>query len=167
VSHMVRVGTCGSMRRSVRPGELVISSASVRDEGVSAQYLPREFPAVPDYTLLSRLVDGVRRREEAFHVGVTHCKDAYYAEEPETMPLGDELGRRWAAWRKAGVIATEMEAATLFVLAAVRGVRAGAILVPTDDTLSEEEAFGSLEVAAAVAAEALRETEKVDLEAVR
>jgi len=39
---------------------------------------------------------------------------------------------RWDAWARAGCIAAEMEAATVLTVAAVRRVRAGAVLVVID-----------------------------------
>jgi uridine phosphorylase len=35
ITSIVRVGTCGSMQPTVCPGDLVISAASVRDDGTS------------------------------------------------------------------------------------------------------------------------------------
>ena len=54
------------------------------------------------------------------------CKDAFYGQhEPEKMPAGYELINKWNAWRMLGCLASEMESAALFVVAAKLGVRAG------------------------------------------
>jgi uridine phosphorylase len=151
VTAVVRVGTCGSLRADVRAGDLVISSGSVRDEGTSHQYLPPEFPTVPDPELLSGLVAGARREGVPHHVGVTHCKDAYYVEKPAGFPLADSWRSRWAALRSAGVLATEMEAAALFAVAQARGSRAGAVFAAVDDTLTPERTLAVLGTAARIA----------------
>ena len=44
------------------------------------------------------------------------------------------LEARWAAWIRAGVIASEMECASLFTVAAVRGIRAGAAVLVVNET---------------------------------
>jgi uridine phosphorylase len=42
----IRVGTCGTMQQFIQVGDLVVTSAAVRDEGTTRQYMPIEFPAV-------------------------------------------------------------------------------------------------------------------------
>jgi len=90
VTSIVRVGTCGSLQPSVRAGDLVISMASVRHDGASAAYLPVGFPAVPAPDLFERLVLRARELSRPIHVGITHCKDSYYAESPDGLPLEDQ-----------------------------------------------------------------------------
>ncbi len=160
VRQIVRVGTCGSMHAHVRPGDLVVSCGAVRDEGTSGQYLPASVPALPDPDLLTNIVAAVRRAGVRHHVGITHCKDAYYAEQPDGLPLAEEWRQRWAALRAMGVLATEMEAAALFAVATVRRFRAAAVLVPTDDTLSAQDAMRSLRTATRLAVEAAAEVRR-------
>ncbi len=90
IGQVIRIGTCGSMQPQVRPGHLVVSCGAVRDEGTSHQYLPASVPAVPDPTLLACILAEARRVGAPHHVSLTHCKDAYYAERPEGLPLSDE-----------------------------------------------------------------------------
>ncbi|HEV2778225.1 MAG TPA: nucleoside phosphorylase [Actinophytocola sp.] len=156
ISRIVRVGTCGSMQPAVRSGDLVISTGCIRDEGTSHQYLPAEFPAVPDFSVLAALIAAAEEEGIPAHVGMTHCKDAYYAEKPEGFPLADTWQSRWAAYRAAGVLATEMEAATLFAVASVRRIRAGAVFVPVDDVRTPDRMLGALQGAARVALHAVR-----------
>ena len=56
----VRTGTCGGIALDVQSGDLVIATGAVRQEGTSREYAPLEFPAVPDYEVLSALVDATR-----------------------------------------------------------------------------------------------------------
>jgi uridine phosphorylase len=152
VSRLIRVGTCGSMQSKVRAGHIVISSGVVRDEGTSHQYLRPEYPAVPSFTLLRAVVGEAEAEEASHHVGLTHCKDAYYAERPEGFPRADDWRKRWDELRSAGVLATEMEAAALFAVAAVRGKFAAALFVAVDSTLPPDETLTSLRTAARIAA---------------
>jgi uridine phosphorylase len=155
ITQIVRVGTCGAMQRHVRPGDLVISSGVVRDEGTSRQYAPLEVPAVPDPLLLVGLIQAARESDAKSHIGVTHCKDAYSIERPFGMPLSEKWSTRWNVLRALGVLATEMESAALFAAAMVRRVRAGALLVPVDGSLSRDHRVSSLRAAARVAATAM------------
>ena len=42
------------------------------------------------------------------------------------MPIAAELLQKWDAWVKGGVLCSEMEAATLFVVGSYRKLRTGA-----------------------------------------
>ena len=43
------------------------------------------------------------------------------------MPVSYELEAKWEAWKRLGVLASEMESAALFTAAAALGVRCGSI----------------------------------------
>ncbi len=124
----IRVGTAGSLQEHVNLGHLVISSGAIRDEGTSRQYLPLSYPAVPDLGVTSALVTAARKLGLPHHVGIGHCKDAFYAEFAEGHPMSEEWASRWATWRRAGVLATSMESAAIFVVSSIKGLRAGEVL---------------------------------------
>ena len=128
VDTFVRVGTCGGIRLDVKSGDLVVATGAVRMEGTSREYAPIEFPAVPDYEVLTALVDAVGASGRDWHAGVVQCKDSFYGQHsPERMPVSDELEQKWRAWKRLGVLASEMESAALFTVAAARGVRCGSV----------------------------------------
>ncbi|TMC51040.1 MAG: nucleoside phosphorylase [Chloroflexi bacterium] len=132
---LVRLGTCGGMQPQAQLGDLVIVQAAVRDEGTTAQYVPAGFPATANLDIVLALREEARARGLRHHVGVVQSKDSFYGEmEPERMPVSSELEARWAAWIRAGVIASEMECASLFTVAAVRGIRAGAAVLVVNET---------------------------------
>ena len=122
----IRVGTCGGIALPVKSDDVVIATGAVRHEGASREYAPIEFPAVSDYEVQSALVQAAKNLGKPWHAGVVQCKDAFYGQhEPEKMPAGYELINKWNAWRMLGCLASEMESAALFVVAAKLGVRAG------------------------------------------
>ena len=43
------------------------------------------------------------------------------------MPIASELQAKWEAWKRLGVLASEMEASTLFTIGAALGLRCGAV----------------------------------------
>ena len=43
------------------------------------------------------------------------------------MPVSYELEQKWEAWKRLGVLASEMESAALFTVAAARKVRCGSV----------------------------------------
>ena len=122
----VRTGTCGGIALPVQSNDLVIATGAVRMEGTSREYAPIEFPAVPDYEVLTALVDAARAMGHPWHAGVVQCKDSFYGQHsPGRMPVSYELEAKWEAWKRLGVLASEMESAALFTVAAALGVRCG------------------------------------------
>ena len=126
VHTFIRVGTCGGIRLDVQSGDVVVATGAVRMEGTSAEYAPIEYPAVPDFYVTSSLVQACRDLGLTYHTGVVQCKDSFYGQHsPARMPVAKQLEEKWEAWKKLGVLASEMESAALFTVAAARGVRCG------------------------------------------
>lgn len=126
----IRVGTCGGMNVDVMGGDLVIATGAIRMEGTSREYAPIEFPAVADFGIANALVKAAENLNKKYHEGVVHCKDSFYGQHaPESKPVGYELINKWDAWMKMGTLASEMESAALFTVAAYRKVRAGSVFL--------------------------------------
>jgi uridine phosphorylase len=124
----VRVGTCGGIRLDVKSGDLVVATGAIRMEGTSREYAPIEYPAVPDYSVLTALADAAKASGKTWHAGVVQCKDSFYGQHsPERMPVSYELQAKWEAWKRLGTLASEMESAALFVAANARNVRCGSV----------------------------------------
>ena len=124
----VRVGTCGGIKLDVQSGDVVVATGAVRMEGTSREYAPIEWPAVPDYQVLTALVQAAQKLNKPWKAGVVQCKDSFYGQHsPGRMPVSYELEQKWEAWKRLGVLASEMESAALFTVAAARGVRCGSV----------------------------------------
>jgi len=124
----IRVGTCGGINEKVCSGNVVIATGAVRQEGTSKEYAPIEYPATADFDVTNALVYGAKKEELIYHTGVVQCKDSFYGQHsPEKSPVSYELLNKWEAWKKLGVLASEMESAALFVVAASLRVRCGSV----------------------------------------
>lgn len=131
---LLRVGTCGAIQPDLKVGTLAIPTGAVRKEGTGCTYLPLEFPAVPDYSVVRALEQSAQTLGKAYQLGVVESKDSFYAQhDPDSMPVSRMLKEKWKMWEQAGVLASEMECATIFLAAAVRRVRAGAVLLVCND----------------------------------
>jgi len=117
VETLLRVGTTGALQPGIEIGDMVVATGAAKDEGTTKRYESETIPAVPDYEVLSALVDAAEAGGEDVHVGPIVTDDAFYAETEAYVE----------AWEEAGLLAVEMEAAALFSLARRRGMRAGAI----------------------------------------
>ena len=128
VKNFIRIGTCGGIDLKVKSGDAVIASGAIRFEGTSREYAPIEFPAVPDYSVLSAIVEAAEKSGVDYHVGVVQCKDSFYGQHsPARMPISYELQSKWEAWKRLGVLASEMESAALFTVCAALGARSGSL----------------------------------------
>ncbi len=128
VDTFIRIGTCGGMQKDVKPGDCIIATGAVRQEGTSREYAPIEYPAVPDFDVLCALVKAADMLGYTRHTGVVQSKDSFYGQHsPERMPVAAELLQKWEAWKRLGVLASEMEASTQFTVANALGVRCGAV----------------------------------------
>lgn len=126
----IRVGTAGGMQSEVLGGDLVIATGAVRMDGTGKEYAPIEYPATAHFDVVQALHRAASKAGYRFHVGVVQCKDSFYGQhEPENMPVSADLEQKWNAWLGCGALASEMESATLFIVAAVRRVRIGSILL--------------------------------------
>lgn len=124
----VRVGTCGGIKLEVQSDDVVVATGAVRMEGTSREYAPLEWPAVPDFAVTQALVQAAQNLGKTWHAGVVQCKDSFYGQHsPARMPVSYELEQKWEAWKRLGVLASEMESAALFAVAAARGVRCGSV----------------------------------------
>lgn len=125
----VRVGTCGGIGLDVCSGHIVVATGAVRMEGTSREYAPIEFPAVAEFKTTTALVEAAEELGYPVHTGVVQCKDSFYGQHsPERMPVSYELEQKWQAWKRLGVLASEMESAALFTIASALGVRCGTVL---------------------------------------
>ena len=126
----IRIGTCGGIALNVKSGDAVIANGAVRQDGTSHEYAPPEFPAVPDTNVLFALVDAAKKLSLPYHTGVVQSKDSFYGQHsPKRMPTSSALLEKWEAWKRLGVLASEMEASTLFTVSASLGARSGAVFM--------------------------------------
>lgn len=121
VTSFIRVGSSAGLQPGVKPGDLLISEGALRNDGTTAAYAHHGFPAVPDLKIAITLAEIAREltigTSASVHSGINASDDAFYAETPEWIA---ELSR-------LGVLNVEMESAALYVVARLRGVRAGMI----------------------------------------
>lgn len=129
VRTFIRTGTCGAMQLEIRGGDLIVAASAVRQEGTSLHYAPIEFPATADFQVTAALKSAAEQLGRRVHVGVVQSKDSFYGQiEPARMPVAPQLEEKWSAWKRLGVLASEMECAAIFTVCASLGASAGCVL---------------------------------------
>ena len=124
----IRVGSAGGRRPDIPIGSLVVVTAAYRGDGVSDEYLPLGFPAVADLDVNNALIEAAKELGVSAVTGIGTTRSAFYARHPA---LNEQL-------RRAGVVAAEMEAATLFIVGTMRAAKVGCV-VATDSNIYLEE----------------------------
>ena len=126
----VRVGSCGAIQEDVAVGDLVITTAAVRQEGTSDEYVREDYPAAAHDEVVTALVTAAERLEYDYHLGVTCSTDSFYAGQSRPGFGGFRragAGERLEELQEAGVLNFEMEASAIMTLAGLYGLRAGAV----------------------------------------
>ena len=137
----LRMGTCGGIALPVMGGDAVIATGAVRMEGTSREYAPIEFPAVANYDVVTAVKKTAEKMGIRHHLGIVQCKDSFYGQhDPQLMPVSYELQNKWEAWKRLGVLASEMESAALFTVASYLNVRCGSVFFVVGN--QEREALG-------------------------
>jgi uridine phosphorylase len=131
VKVMIRVGTCGAITPEIGTGSVIIADAAVRMDGTSAQYVPTGYPAAASPGVVMALHEAAASRGERYAVGIVASTDAFYVGQgrksfggyfpSKSVKLLDDM-------RAAKVLCFEMEAAALFTLGRVFGLKTGAVL---------------------------------------
>ena len=130
VSRIIRVGSAGSLQQEIRGGHVVVATGAVRDEGASNSYAPVEFPALASSAPTRALEDAAAQLlpHGQFHSGVVHTKDSLYGREFGDGPRKEQNDQYLQELTALGVVASEMEASHLFVLAQAHRVQAACVL---------------------------------------
>ncbi len=125
---LVRTGTSGAMIPEVQPGDVIVGTGAIREEGTGTSYLPLEYPAVADLDMTLCLRAAARDLGLPVRAGVLHSKDSFYSHRaPDRLPVAREMEAKRAAWRAGRALASEMETSTLFILGSMLRLRTGSI----------------------------------------
>lgn len=128
VEEILIVGSAGSLQPSLPLGSTVIVTGAEREDGTSHHYLPAGEQVCANAELSDLLARSAEARGLSPVRGRSWTIDAPYRETVGAI-------RRH---RDAGVLVVEMEAAAIFAIAQVRGVRAGLIIAVSDELFGHE-----------------------------
>jgi uridine phosphorylase len=116
----IRLGSAGGLNERVGVGDIVIATGAYRGGGTADEYLPKPFPAVPDFEVATQLVRAAREFGGNVFTGPVASVDAFY--RPDNTLHNEMLAR-------GGIYCVEMEADTQFIVGMYRRLRCGAAFV--------------------------------------
>lgn len=125
VKNLIRVGTCGGFSEDIKVRDLIIGMGACTDSSiVTNRFGGFSYAPIADYKLMASLIEYAEDLSNVpYHVGNLLSSDIFYQEG------GFEDYRKLADY---GVLGVEMEAATIYTLAAKYRARAVAICTMTD-----------------------------------
>ena len=120
-THFIRVGSTGALQPHINVGDIIINTASMRNEGTTKFYVNDGFPAVADHFLTHTLIQAGTEIEKKkplnLHIGLNASDDAFYGETPEWIEM---LSRH-------KLLNVEMESAAIFSIAHMRDLKAAMV----------------------------------------
>jgi DeoD family purine-nucleoside phosphorylase len=127
-NNLLRIGTCGGYHRDLRLGDLVVATAASPQDGtVSALTQGVPYAPAAHFDVVHAAHHAAEAAGTRTFMGPIVSSDLFY--DPKDDPA--------ALWGNLGVLAVEMEAAAIFTIAAMHGVRAGCLLT-VSDTIGRE-----------------------------
>jgi 5'-methylthioadenosine phosphorylase/purine-nucleoside phosphorylase len=122
-TRLIRVGTCGALGEGMRMGDAVVALSASADDPNPLRYaaMPGIAPTA-SWPMVERAVQLGRDEGLTVHTGPIVTSGVFYDPDPTSF------GR----WKHLGHIAVEMEAAMLYVIAAVKRVEALAMMTVSD-----------------------------------
>jgi len=119
VRTVIRVGTCAALADQIEDGESVIATGAIRQDGMTAELIPLNYPAIADRHVVAALERSAAAHESKVYTGLVLTEPSLY---PGLLKLP------YAMWIAAGALCVEMEMAALLVVAGIHGCQAGGIL---------------------------------------
>jgi uridine phosphorylase len=141
VEVMIRVGTCGAIRREAKVGSSVIADAAVALDGTSLQYALRGYPAAATPGVVMALEDSATSLRKKHIVGLSASTDSFYVGQGRKGYRG-----YFPSWQtslvadlaQANVLCFEMESSTLFTLGRIYGLKTGALFAVVANRATDE-----------------------------
>ncbi len=131
VRQIIRVGTCGSIQKSLGIGDIILAiSASTHSNTNNLRFPDGNYAPAADFDLLRKAYDAAIKMGVTPVVGNVFSSDLFYNDDPD----------HWKKWAEYGVLALEMESTGLYTLAAKYRAQALTVLTVSDLLLNGEQA---------------------------
>ena len=130
VKKIIRVGSCGAVRRDIHVRDIVIGLGGCTDSKVNrTRFKGHDFAAIADFYMVQAMVEAAKAHVTPVHIGNIFSADLFY--NPDTS-LFDTM-------EQYGIVGIEMEAAGIYGLAAEYGAKAAVICTVSDHIRTHEQ----------------------------
>ncbi len=130
VKKIIRVGSCGAVRKDVKLRDVVIGMGACTDSKVNRiRFKDHDYAAIADYDMTAAAVEAAKRHGVKARVGNIFSADLFYTPDAEMFDVME----------KYGVLGVEMEAAGIYAVAAEFGAKALCICTVSDHIRTGEQ----------------------------
>ncbi|MBE6063181.1 MAG: purine-nucleoside phosphorylase [Clostridium butyricum] len=127
--NLIRIGTCGGYHEDVKVRDVVMAMSACTDSNLNlTRFQGRTYAPTANFSLLKKAYDTAISKGIEPKVGTVFSSDIFYCDDNED----------WKKWAAFGCLATEMEAAGLYTVAAKYHVKALAIMTVSDHFITGE-----------------------------
>src|SRR5207247_602894 len=122
---LIRINSCNSLQDHVKIGDLVIVTGTIRGEGTTSYYMPKNFSTIAHPDIVRALQQTAESLRVRYHLGRVFTTDALFQETPELI---QELTEQ-------NISSIDMVTSSFLTIAHLRQNKAGAILAVSDECL--------------------------------
>jgi AMP nucleosidase len=120
------LGKCGGLKKKNQLGDLILPIAAIRGEGTSDDYLPKEVPALPAFSLQRAVSTMIRDLGHDYWTGTVYTTNRRVWEHDAEFK---------AYLRRTRCMAIDMETATVFATGFANSIPTGALLLVSDQPM--------------------------------
>lgn len=129
VKNLIRVGSAGSMQKTIQLRDVVIAMAASTDSSLNrSRFNGGDFAPTANFELFRKAIQIAAQKDIEVKAGNVLSSDTFYTDDPE----------EWKKWAKFNVLCVEMEAAGLYSTCAKLGANALSILTISDSLVTGE-----------------------------
>lgn len=126
---VIFLGKCGSLKKKINVGDLILPIAAIRGEGTSNDYMPAEVPALPAFALQKAISTTIRDYSRDYWTGTCYTTNRRVWEH-------DKDFKKYL--KRLRAMAVDMETATIFITGFANKIPAGALLLVSDQPMVPE-----------------------------
>jgi uridine phosphorylase len=123
---IVEIGLSGGLQQFLKPGDIIVVTEVIRDEGTSYHYFPPEVKVESSEDLRDKLLKQLNMKGAKYYCGKVWSTDGVYR----------ETRGKFLKFKRVGVLAVNMETSAIFAVSKYRGVKTASVQV-VSDVLSE------------------------------
>lgn len=120
------LGKCGGLKPQNNLGDFVLPIAAIRRDGTSDEYLPREVPALPAFSLQRAVSSAI------VDLGMDYWTGTVYTTNRRVWEYDEEFKKSLV---KTRAMAIDMETATIFTVGFANHIPSGALLLVSDQPM--------------------------------
>ncbi len=120
------LGKCGGLKKKNKLGDLILPIAAIRGEGTSNDYLPKEIPALPAFSLQKAVSTTIRNHNKDYWTGTVFSTNRRVWEHDKEFKKYLEITR---------CMAIDMETASIFIAGFANKIPSGALLLVSDQPM--------------------------------